>query len=63
MKGSRSLRIKNITRGGHRQLPGAKKGEALQVRVSGKTGQVTEAFTLVSPKKRAAQGHARPSVL
>ena len=33
------------------------------MRVSGKTGQVPEAFTMVSPKKRAAQARTRAPVL
>ena len=43
--------------------PGPNRKEHCGCAVSGKTGQASETFTVVSPKKRAARARARPPVL
>ena len=59
-----TLRIENIARGGHCQLPRAKKKEKhCECASAGRQVRSRKPFTLVSPKKRSAQAHARPPVL
>ena len=43
--------------------PGRKRKEHCGCAVSGKTCQVPETFTMVSPMKRAARARARPPML